>query len=251
MPILPTAQIIERKREKTMLVLRFLRITTYSTSEILGSVMGITTRSPIHRTLKSMERSNLIQSARSDNFGGKTLWGITAAGQRYCLQDGDEEIAKYFNPSKVSSSTLLHYLDIQRVHIALQKTRWKDFTYPDKLPRPHLKGGKLASENQYITRPDLLAINPDEVRAAIEMERFVKTKKRYEEHIIPGHIRKLNAGEYSFVLWIARTPEQQQTLQDMIKKSVQRLRDNQKFHLEPRSTNYKIFQFNNLESLWS
>lgn len=234
-----------------MLVLRFLRTTIYSTSEILGSVMGITTRSPIHRTLKTMERSNLIQSARSDNFGGKTLWGITAAGQRYCLQDGDEEIAKYFNPAKVSSSTLIHYLDIQRVHIALQKTGWKDLTYPDKLPRPHLKGGKLAPENQYITRPDLLAMNPDQIRGAIEMERFVKTEKRYEEHIIPGHVRKLNAGEYSFVLWIARTPGQQETLQDIIKKAVQRLREKQKFYLEPRSTNHKIFQFNNLESLAS
>jgi DNA-binding HxlR family transcriptional regulator len=251
MPILPTAQIIERKREKTMLVLRFLRTTIYSTSEILGSVMGITTRSPIHRTLKSMERLNLIQSARNDNFGGKTLWGITAAGQRYCLQDGDEEIAKFFNPSKVSSSTFIHYLDIQRVHIALQKAGWKDFSYPDKLPRPHLKGGKLAPESKYLTRPDLLAINPDQVRGAIEMERFVKSERRYEEHIIPGHVRKLNAGEYSFVLWIARTPEQQETLQDVIKKAVQSLRERQKFHLEPRSTNYKIFQFNNLESLGS
>lgn len=234
-----------------MLVLRFLRTTIYSTSEILGSVMGVTTRSPIHRTLKTMERSNLIQSARSDNSGGKTLWGITAAGQRYCLQDGDEEIAKYFNPAKISSSTLIHYLDIQRVHITLQKAGWKGFMYPDKLPRPHLKGGKLASENQFITRPDLLAVNPDQVPAAIEMERFVKTQKRYVEQIIPGHIRKLNAGEYSFVLWIARTPQQQQTLEDVIRKSVQRLREKQKFYLEPRSTPYKIFQFNNLENLSS
>lgn len=231
-----------------MLVLRFLRTTIYSTSEILGSVMGIQTRSPIHRTLKAIERSKLIQCIHGENFGGITLWGITAAGQRFCLQDGDQEIGKFFNPSKINPSTLQHYLDIQRVHIALEKMRWKAFEYPDKAPRPHLKGGNLAPENQYNIRPDLIAVDPDGIRGAIEVERFVKAEKRYEEHVIPGHVRRLNAREYDFVLWIARTPEHQQTLESAIKKAIQKLRANQTFYLEPRVTNYKIFQFSNLEN---
>jgi len=239
---------LARKREKTMLVLRFLRKTIYSTSEILGHVMGIETRSPIHRTLKAIERLKLIQSVRSDNFGGVTLWGITAAGQRFCLQDGDQEIIKFFNPSKINPSTLQHYLDIQRVHIALEKLRWKGFEYPDKMPRPHLRGGNLAPENQYNIRPDLIALTPDGIRAAIEVERFVKSEKRYEEHVIPGHVHRLNAREYDFVLWIARTPEHQQTLENVVKKVIQKLRTNQTFYLEPRVTDYKIFQFSNLES---
>jgi hypothetical protein len=240
---------LERKREKTMLVLRFLRTTIYSTADLLGLVMGVKDRSTIHVTLKAMERSRFIQSLRSEEFAGKTLWGITTAGQRFCLQDGDEEIGQYFNPSKISSSTLQHYLDIQKIHIVLQKAGWQAFQYPDKMPRPHLKGGQLAPENQYNVRPDLLAVNPEGIRAAIEMERFVKAEKRYEEHVIPGHVRKLNAHDYDFVLWIARTPEHQQTLENTIKRVVQRLREKQKFYLEPRPTAYKIFQFNNLESL--
>lgn len=232
-----------------MLVLRFLRTTIYSTSELLGLVMGIQTRSPIHRTLKAMERLHLIQRARNDNFSGKTLWGITLAGQRYCLQDGEEEIAKFFNPSKISSSTLDHYLDIQRVHIVLEKAGWKTFQYPDKMPRPHLQGGALAPPSQYTIRPDLVAVNSQGIRAAIEMERVVKAEKRYREHVIPGHVRKLNAREYDFVLWIGRTPEHQQTLESAIKKVVQNLRENQKFQLELRPTTYKIFQFGNLQSL--
>lgn len=232
-----------------MLVLRFLRTTIYSTAELLGMVMDVHHRSAIHRSLKALERSKLIQSHSIEDLGGKTLWGITAAGQRYCLQDGDEETAKYFNPSKVISSTLQHYLDIQHVHIVLQKAGWKDFAYPDKMPRPHLKSGHLPPENQYTTRPDLLAVNPDSIRAAIEMERHVKAEKRYEEHIIPGHVRKLNAREYDFVWWIARSPEHQETLENTIKKVIQRLREKQKFYLQARSTTYKIFQFSNLESL--
>lgn len=210
--------------------------------------MGIRTRSPIHRTLKAIERSKLIQSVRSENFGDITLWGITVAGQRFCLQDGDEELTKFFNPSRINPSTLQHYLDIQRVHIALGKMRWKGFVYPDKTQRPHLKGGNLAPENQYNIRPDLIAVNPDGIRGAIEVERFVKSEKRYEEHVIPGHVRRLNAHDYDSVLWIARTPEHQQTLESAIKKVIQKLRSNQTFYLEPRTTNYKIFQFSNLEN---
>ncbi len=232
-----------------MLVLRFLRTTIYSTAELLGMLMGIQDRSSIHHSLKALERSKLIQSFRFDELGGRTLWGITAAGQRHCLQDGDEEITKFFNPSKISASTLQHYLDIQRVHIVLQKTGWKEFAYPDKMPRPHLKGGNLAPVNQYTIRPDLLAVTPDSLRAALEIERHVKAEKRYEEHVIPGHVRKLNAHEYDFVLWIARTPEQQQTLETTIKKLIERLRENQRFYLELRPRTYKIFQFTNLQSL--
>jgi len=232
-----------------MLILRFLRITIYSTADLLRQVIGVKDRSTIHATLKSLERAKLIQSLRIEDFGGRTLWGITAAGQQYCLQDGDEEIAKFFNPRHITLSTLAHYLDIQKVHIALQRATWNDFLYPDKMPRPYLKGGQLAPENQYNIRPDLLAASPDGIRAAIEMERFVKTEKRYEEHVIPGHVRRLNAREYDFVLWIGRTPEQQQTLETAIKKVIQRLREKQKLYLEVRPTTYKIFQFNNLENL--
>src|SRR5437763_799758 len=158
-----------------MLVLRFLRTTIYSTAEILGMVMRLPDRSHAYMALKALEQAKLIQSVKSDVLG-KTLWGITLAGQRFCLQDGDEESTKFFNPAKISSSTLEHYLDIQRIHIALEKAGWKSFEYPDKTPRPHLKGGNLAPENQYTIRPDLLATNPDAIRGAIEVERFVKSE---------------------------------------------------------------------------
>ncbi len=248
MPLLPTKEIAARKREKTMLILRFLRTTIYSSAELLGMVMRLPDRSHAYMTLKALERAKLIQSAKIDHLGGRTLWGITMAGQRFCLQDGDEESTKFFNPAKISSSTLDHYLDIQRVHIVLEKLGWIAFEYPDKAPRPHLKGGNLAPENQYTIRPDLLANNPDGIRGAIEMERFVKSEKRYQEHVIPGHVRKLNTREYDFVLWIARNADHQQTLESTIRKVVQKLRESQKFYLEVRATNYKVFQFSNLES---
>ena len=247
MSLSPITVNLARKREKTMLVLRFLRTTIYSTAEILGMVMRLPDRSHAYMTLKALEQAKLIQSVKSDVLG-KTLWGITLAGQRFCLQDGDEESTKFFNPAKISSSTLEHYLDIQRIHIALEKAGWKSFEYPDKTPRPHLKGGNLAPENQYNIRPDLIAVNPDGIRGAIEVERFVKAQKRYEEHVIPGHVRRLNAREYDFVLWIARNADHQQTLESTIRKVVQKLRDNQKFYLEARPTNYRVFQFSNLES---
>jgi hypothetical protein len=248
MPLLPTNEMLARKREKTMLILRFLRTTIYSTAELLGMVMRLPDRSHAYMTLKALEREKLIQKAKKDHLGSKALWGITLAGQRFCLQDGDEEITRFFNPATVSFSTLDHYLDIQRVHIVLEKWGWKNFEYPEKTPLPQPKNGHLASENRYAFRPDLLAINPEGLRGAIQVERVIKADQRYEEHIIPGHVRKLNAREYDFVLWMARNSEHQQLLESAIKKVVQKLRENQNLHLEPRPTNHKIFQFSNLES---
>src|SRR5579859_1220946 len=98
MPLLPHNEILERKQAKTMSVLRFLRTTIYSTSPLLGQVMGIKDRSTIHVSLSNMEKAKLVRRQTFQEMTGRlTLWGITAAGQEMSLLPGEEPIGTVFN----------------------------------------------------------------------------------------------------------------------------------------------------------
>jgi len=246
MPLQPTTA-RQRRQEKTMLVLRFLRTTIYSSADILGRVMGLTDRAGIYKTLKGIEQQHLIQCRRFADFGGITLWGITGHGQDKARFDGEEEDQRTFNPSKISARTLFHYLDIQRAHIQREQIGWTSFEYLDHSQRkkPFSLNHKQ-EESQYSAKADLLATTPEGIRAAIEVEITLKAECRYRDSIIPGHVRKLNAKEYQFVLWVCRSQEQQQNLTEILKRVVEKLRADNKWYLDVPKTNYKLFQFAHL-----
>ena len=83
---------------------------------------------------------------------------------------------------------------------------------------------------------------------AIECELSLKSPARYKDNIIPGHIRHINAEEYDYVLWITRTPDDQQTLHQSLTARIQELREIERLHLSRTFTDYKMFQFANLET---
>lgn len=227
-----------------MLVLRFLRTVTYSTVDILAAVLDISKREHVIDFLERMEQANVITHREFAELGGRiTLWGITATGQDRALHHGEELNQSVFNPSKISITNLLHYLDMQRIHVLAQKVGWSDFVYVDRSRR---KIFARSTGNAHTIRPDLLATNPDGYRAAIECERTRKSLQRYTDEVIPGHVRALNAHEYDFVLWITRNPEDQTALFAVINKAVGDLRAADKWHLILPAASFKRFQFANL-----
>jgi len=246
MPLLSTAETRMRKHEKSTLVLRFLRETIYSTADILGQVMNLRHRSTILRSLERMEAASLITHGQFQEMGGiVTLWGITATGQDRALRDGEEPNPSVFNPSKISITNLLHYLDMQRIHAAGENAGWKSFQYVDRHRRKNIAANKARAS---ATRPDLTAISPQGNKGAIECERVRKSAQRYTAEIIPGHVRNLNAGEYEFVLWITRTPEQQQELYELFQEIVRQMRQDRQWYLNVPPQSFKTFQFANLQT---
>jgi cell wall assembly regulator SMI1 len=249
MALLTIQQARERNQEKALKVLRFLRTSIYSTAELLGEVMGIKARSAIFETLQAMERKHLLRHQMFREFTGSvTLWGITPAGQEACLQDGEEAIAAFFNSAKVSLARLQHYLCLQKVRIRAEAADWRNVIYCD---RPSVyKGGDSQNQdtiNEDI-RPDLLARHPQNRTVAIEYERLLKWTPRYKEHVIPGHIRRLNAGEYAQVIWVCRDQNDEQRLRAIILAAVKQLRDDNQFYLERTSKDYKAFVVTNINS---
>ena len=248
MPLLTRQENRQRNREKVLKVLRFLRTSIYSTAELLGELMALKARTGIHRTLFNMERKQLIRRHTYPEFGGHlTLWGITPNGQELSIQNGDEPLSIFFNPSKVSLPLLQHYLGLQKIRIRAEAAGWRNVIYCD---RPSVYKGSAAQNQDTINekiRPDLLAIHPQGRIVAIEYERSLKWTPRYKQHVIPGHVRRLNAGEYAQVAWICRNRDHEERLRAILLNAVKQLKDDNDFHLERTGKDYKTFIVTNID----
>jgi len=245
MSLLPRTLAYEQSRRKTHDVLAFLRASIYSTEFLLGQILRIKDRAHIHTSLVRIEQSGLIRRASIRTaMSNLTLWGITAEGQQLAAPPGEDASPLTFNISKVSVSRLEHYLSLQQIRITGEIFGWTEFLYCDRERRANL----AQTESKYNVRPDLTAGDPHGLRVAIECELSLKNPVRYKDNIIPGHIRRLNADEYDYVLWITRTPQDQQTLHQSLTERIQELRHEQRLHLSRAFTDYKMFQFANLET---
>jgi hypothetical protein len=245
MSLLPRTLAYEQSHRKTRDVLSFLRTSVYSTEPLLGQVMRINHRSTVHNSLVRLEQAGLIRRAPIRTaMASITLWGITSEGQQLATPPGEESSPLTFNISKVSVSRLEHYLSLQQIRITGERFGWTEFTYCDREAR-----AKLAKpESKYTVRPDLITLDPRGRRVAIECELSLKSPARYKDNIIPGHIRHINAEEYDYVLWITKTPDDQQTLHQSLTARIQELREIERLHLSRTFTDYKMFQFANLET---
>jgi hypothetical protein len=245
MSVLPGPIAYQQSRRKTRDVLAFLRTSVYSTEPLLGQVMRIKDRSTIHRSLVQLEQAGFIRrSPIRTAMSNLTLWGITAEGQQQATPAGEEASSLTFNISKVSVVRLEHYLSLQQIRITGETFGWTEFVYCDR----EAKANPTKAESKYNVRPDLTALDPQARRVAIESELSLKSPARYKDNIIPGHIRRLNAEEYDCVLWITKTAEDQQTLHQSLTTRIQELMREQRLHLSRTFTDYKMFQFGNLQT---
>lgn len=245
MSVFPGPIAYEHSRRKANDVLSFLRTSIYSTEPLLGQVMRIKHRSTIHNCLLRLEQAGLIRRALIRTaLSNLTLWGITTEGQQLATPPGEERSSLSFNISKVSVSRLEHYLSLQQIRITGEVSGWTSFIYCDREAKANL----TKAESKYNVRPDLITVDPQGRRVAIECELSLKSPARYKDNIIPGHIRHLNAKEYDYVLWITKTPEDQQTLHQSLTARIQELMREQRLHLSRTFTDYKMFQFANLQT---
>lgn len=245
MPLLKRYAAYEQNRRKARDILSFLRTSIYSTEPLLAQVMRIKDRTNTHRFLLGLEQAGVIRrSPIRTAMATITLWGITSEGQRLATPPGEKVNSLTFNISKVSVSRLEHYLSLEQIRITGEIFGWTDFLYCDR----EAKANPAKAESKYNVRPDLTSVDPHGRKVAIECELSLKNPARYKDNIIPGHIRRLNSEEYDYVLWITKTLEDQQTLHQSLTTRIQDLMREQRLHLYRNFTDYKMFQFANLET---
>jgi hypothetical protein len=205
-------------------VLSFLRTELFSTAEILGKVVGFDSRQAIHKLLQRLEDAGEIRRHPVGTLGGRVvIWGITAHGQA-CAFDPDNEplIAATFEPSRFSEITMRHNLDIQHLRVVAGKCGWTEWQNGDRMGVAP-KDGK---------RPDALAASPTGKRVALEVERTMKTTKRYEI-VLVQYLKLLKADELDLVVWASPTEDFSRRLRSII-TSIQTVRvEGKKVAIDP------------------
>ncbi|KZZ28222.1 hypothetical protein A3752_04080, partial [Oleiphilus sp. HI0081] len=100
---------------------------------------------------------------------GLNIWGITHEGLLEAWDYGAAvENRATFEPSKISPFFIQHHIDIQHARLNAETLNWYDWK-PDKLLPKGLR-----------KRPDAVVQTPLRHTVAVELERTIKTQKRYE-----------------------------------------------------------------------
>lgn len=183
---------IEAKRSK---VLAWLKSEGFSTPPIIGQVLGFQ-RSATHKTLKDMEKAGLLQTEQIPAGAGTiALWGLTPHGAGMAVDPEDPNPDwSYFEPGRVSPLSVGHALDVQRVRLALTREGWTDW-----------QSDRDCHRLQLAKIPDALTRDPAGQLVAIEVERTLKTQKRYRD-IAAIYLQMVHAGTFDRVQYVCPLP---------------------------------------------
>lgn len=187
-----------RNIEKLLTILVFLRSETWSTVKILSEHMGCS-QTKIRVAMRQLTGAEFVRSHNPDSML-ETIYGLTTAGLMKSFDDGSEpKIVPIFEPSKIRDANLRHHLDLQRARIILERSGWTGW----------IRGNPTDCRMRKIA--DATAISPNGQRVAIELERTIKTAKRYEA-IFSEYLQAIRRGEYSWVLYVAPSQTRAQSL---------------------------------------
>jgi hypothetical protein len=184
------------RREKERKVLAFLRQEIWATPRVLAVLLQNPQGKPadkatVSRLVSYLKAQGLVETETLDEQ--HFVVGITADGQARAAQIlGKDLVVKEYQRGRVSLSTFAHREDLQLLHIRCVKAGWGLFTYPDRLP--------VSLKAKAPHRPDAITRPPNGQQVAVEIERTIKTQKRYAA-IIGGHLANMQAGLYQHVIY--------------------------------------------------
>lgn len=182
------ARRVARAQEKRRLVLHFLRDEIWTNSDIIGQLLNVSYPAA-HTLMKAMNRDGLTTSSemfvRSKRGAQRTvLHGITAQGLAYAWDMTEVQEPRHpWEPSKTNPLFVPHNVETQRARVRAEQLGWHSWR-----PARSLMGLGLPK------LPDGEIIDPDGLSIAVEIEREIKTDKRYEA-VIGAYIFQIKKDE--------------------------------------------------------
>lgn len=203
--LLTISQAKERKSQNEKKILSFLLSEKYSNASILSEVVGVKTRSGICKILRKMEARKLLKRHVVNPY--MSIWGITNVGLHEAQIEQDKvKDWSYFEPSKVNVLTLNHQFDIQKIHSVCLE-----------LGLDFISGRELGSRADSDKIADGI-IQLGDYKIAVEVERHVKSKRRYDA-VIYNYLKLIKSGVYNSVLYVC--PDESKT--EQVKKAMHSL----------------------------
>jgi hypothetical protein len=178
-------------------ILKFLRVETFSTPSIIQTLLKQKTVQASYQILNRMVTEKFLTKYKLPVLHGRgvLLYGITNFGLAYAWDL--QETPKYrptFQPSKVSVVTLQHKFDIQMTHIQALHNGWSNWT----------DGSQLGYRDTNQKIPDAVVTSPCGQTIAFEIEREIKSVKRYKQ-ILLSHLLNRRKGHWSSILYLCPT----------------------------------------------
>ena len=205
-----------RAQEKRTALLRFLRDELYTTPDVAALVMNCGERAA-RQTVASMEQAGLVKRhpvKLMPQLPPLAIIGITYHGQALAFTPGSEAPAeRVFEPSRFSLLTLSHTLDLQRLRIHSVNTG---------LVNQWLSAERLQVLQKGLKKPDAVILTAAGERIALEVERTLKSIKRYET-VLAGHLQAIQQGKWQRVVWASPDEQTRERIEAII-KSFPRLR---------------------------
>tara|TARA_R110001592_G_scaffold361501_1_gene672311 strand:+ start:4291 stop:4995 length:705 start_codon:yes stop_codon:yes gene_type:complete len=168
-------------------LLHFLRDEVWTSAHV-ASLLFECSLSAAYKKLNQVESKGLIKSYKIPELNLK-VWGITQLGQ---FEAWDNEIMQkrpLFQPSKINFMFVQHNLDLQITMLNAKNKGCLNWVNGKYLP-------KTISQ-----RPDAIVDWENDARWAIEYEKTVKSRKRYEV-IFVNYLQAIKVGDYQLVHYI-------------------------------------------------
>lgn len=159
-------------------VLRFLLEENYSSMENLALLLNVPKQTVLRITRNLSEKNYLIKHDVDIGLARPiSVFQPTNTGIMFALAN-NEEIPELRDINRVNPATIFHDLKLQQIRFKLEAQGYHSFQSAWHLAR------LLKKRNDKVPKiPDYTCINSAGDKVAIEYERTIKTRKRYQEVI--------------------------------------------------------------------
>lgn len=231
-----------RNHEKIRVLLNFLKQETYSSFKNLMLLFDFKNHKSLYLLLAKAISMGLVQKHEINTRMVKiSLWGITNDGLAVVITPHEDGFPARFEPSKVTGWTLAQHLDNQLARLILEKKGaygWVSGACPT-----------FRSRFQAYHRPAGVITLPDGTVIAVETERHLKTKARYQA-IITQHLITRTQKVWMYVFYIVPDPQIKRAIELMFNSVKYAIVSHQRIPLEAKHRNvFRVYTVEELKRL--
>lgn len=230
---------INRHKDKMRILLCFLKEETYSDFATLMLLFEFKEHRPLYRLLTKLTDMGLLQKYVFESRAGNiALWGITNDGLSVVYHPDDGVFPPRFEPTRLKGWALDHHLDNQLVRLVLEQKGATDWINGDR--------NNFLNQFNVKHRPDGLITLRGGQRIAIETERSLKTKARYQA-IMASHLHARAERLWFAVIYVLPDVQKKLSLKKIFDSIPYIIRNGNPEKLLPADR--AVFQFFTLDEL--
>ncbi|ATV43809.1 MobC family replication-relaxation protein [Pectobacterium brasiliense] len=231
-----------RSHEKIRVLLNFLKEETYSDFKTLMLLFDYKNHKPLYLLLgKAIDMGFIQKQTFCTRMEKISLWGITNDGLAAVVTPDDDGFPARFEPAKITGWTLEHHLDNQLARLILEK----------KGAYGWISGACSTYRSRYQVkhRPDGVITLPNGTVIAIETERRLKTKARYQS-IITNHLLARTQKHWMYVFYIVPDPQKKLAIELLLNSVKHAIVNHQRIPLEAKHRHvFRVYTFEELKRL--